>query len=152
MQAQFKKRALVLGVSASAIAALVACGGGGGSESGASLSPSQVQGKAVDFYLSQANVVFTDCNNQTTTTDNEGNFTIPSNCAKSAITVSGGTDIGTGLPFTGVLQAPAADLTQGGTALVSPMTTLLAQVGTGQSSVLASKLGLQASDLLNKTR
>ncbi len=150
MQAQFKKRALVLGVSASAIAALVACGGGGGSESGASLSPSQVQGKAVDFYLSQANVVFTDCNNQTTTTDNEGNFTIPSNCAKSAITVSGGTDIGTGLPFTGVLQAPAADLTQGGTALVSPMTTLLAQVGTGQSSVLASKLGLQASDLLNK--
>ena len=78
MQAQFKKRALVLGVSASAIAALVACGGGGGSESGASLSPSQVQGKAVDFYLSQANVVFTDCNNQTTTTDNEGNFTIPS--------------------------------------------------------------------------
>ncbi|MDO3622881.1 TEK signal peptide protein [Ralstonia pseudosolanacearum] len=150
MQAQFKKRALVLGVSASAIAALVACGGGGGSESGASLSPSQVQGKAVDFYLSQANVVFTDCNNQTTTTDNEGNFTIPSNCAKSAITVSGGTDIGTGLPFTGVLQAPAADLTQGGTALVSPMTTLLAQVGTGQSSVLSSKLGLQASDLLNK--
>ncbi|MHA6883452.1 TEK signal peptide protein [Ralstonia pseudosolanacearum] len=152
MQPQFKKRALVLGVSASAIAALVACGGGGGSDSGASLSPSQaqVQGKAVDFYLSQANVVFTDCNNQTTTTDNEGNFTIPSNCAKSAITVSGGTDIGTGLPFTGVLQAPAADLSQGGTVLVSPMTTLLAQVGTGQSSVLASKLGLQASDLLNK--
>ncbi|MGC0014693.1 TEK signal peptide protein [Ralstonia pseudosolanacearum] len=150
MQAQFKKRALVLGVSASAIAALVACGGGGGSESGASLSPSQVQGKAVDFYLSQANIVFTDCNNQTTTTDNEGNFTIPSNCAKSAITVSGGTDIGTGLPFNGVLQAPAADLTQGSAVLVSPMTTLLAQVGTGQSSALASKLGLQASDLLGK--
>ncbi|MCD9231533.1 TEK signal peptide protein, partial [Ralstonia pseudosolanacearum] len=141
---------LVLGVSASAIAALVACGGGGGSESGASLSPSQVQGKAVDFYLSQANIVFTDCNNQTTTTDNEGNFTIPSNCAKSAITVSGGTDIGTGLPFNGVLQAPAADLTQGSAVLVSPMTTLLAQVGTGQSSALASKLGLQASDLLGK--
>ncbi len=146
---QFKKRALVLGVGASAIAALVACGGGGGSDTGASLSPSQVQGKAVDFYLSQANVVFTDCNNQTTTTDNEGNFTVPSGCAKSAIKVSGGTDIGTGLPFTGVLQAPAADLTQG-TVLVSPMTTLLSQVGTDQSAALASKLGLQASDLLTK--
>ncbi|MHA6904768.1 TEK signal peptide protein [Ralstonia syzygii subsp. celebesensis] len=152
MQSQFKKRAFVLSVGASAIAALVACGGGGGggSESGASLSPSQVQGKAVDFYLSQANVVFTDCNNQTTTTDNEGNFTVPSGCAKSAIKVSGGTDIGTGLSFGGVLQAPATDLTQGGTLLVSPMTTLLSQVGTDQSAALASKLGVQASDLVSK--
>ncbi|AST34882.2 TEK signal peptide protein (plasmid) [Ralstonia solanacearum] len=149
MQPQFKKRALVLGVGASAIAALVACGGGGGSESSATLSPSQVQGKAVDFYLSQANVVFTDCN-KTTTTDTEGNFTVPSGCAKSAIKVSGGTDIGTGLPFGGVLQAPAIDLTQGGTVLVSPMTTLLSQVGTDQSSTLAGKLGVQASDLLSK--
>lgn len=149
MQPQFKKRALVLGVGASAIAALVACGGGGGSESSATLSPSQVQGKAVDFYLSQANVVFTDCN-KTTTTDTEGNFTVPSGCAKSAIKVSGGTDIGTGLPFGGVLQAPATDLTQGGTVLVSPMTTLLSQVGTDQSSALAGKLGVQASDLLSK--
>ncbi|MDB0527915.1 TEK signal peptide protein [Ralstonia solanacearum] len=149
MQPQFKKRALVLGVGASAIAALVACGGGGGSESSATLSPSQVQGKAVDFYLSQANVVFTDCN-KTTTTDTEGNFTVPSGCAKSAIKVSGGTDIGTGLPFGGVLQAPATDLTQGGTVLVSPMTTLLSQVGTDQSSTLAGKLGVQASDLLSK--
>jgi len=149
VQPQFKKRALVLGVGASAIAALVACGGGGGSESSATLSPSQVQGKAVDFYLSQANVVFTDCN-KTTTTDTEGNFTVPSGCAKSAIKVSGGTDIGTGLPFGGVLQAPATDLTQGGTVLVSPMTTLLSQVGTDQSSALAGKLGVQASDLLSK--
>nr|AAB04693.1 Tek [Ralstonia solanacearum] len=149
MQPQFKKRALVLGVGASAIAVLVACGGGGGSESSATLSPSQVQGKAVDFYLSQANVVFTDCN-KTTTTDTEGNFTVPSGCAKSAIKVSGGTDIGTGLPFGGVLQAPATDLTQGGTVLVSPMTTLLSQVGTDQSSALAGKLGVQASDLLSK--
>lgn len=149
MEPQFKKRALVLGVGASAIAALVACGGGGGSESSATLSPSQVQGKAVDFYLSQANVVFTDCN-KTTTTDTEGNFTVPSGCAKSAIKVSGGTDIGTGLPFGGVLQAPATDLTQGGTVLVSPMTTLLSQVGTDQSSALAGKLGVQASDLLSK--
>ncbi|AKZ28876.1 TEK signal peptide protein (plasmid) [Ralstonia solanacearum] len=144
------KRNLVLSLAVAAASALAACGGGGGSDSGSSPSTGQVQGKAVDFYLSQANVVFTDCNNQATTTDSTGNFTFPSGCSKSAIKVSGGTDIGTGLAFGGVLLAPASDVAQGSTAVVTPFTTLLTQVGTDQSATLAAKLGVQSSNLLTQ--
>nr|CUV58836.1 protein of unknown function [Ralstonia solanacearum] len=84
MQARIKRN-LVLSLAVAAASALAACGGGGGSDSGSSPSTGQVQGKAVDFYLSQANVVFTDCNNQATTTDSTGNFTFPSGCSKSAV-------------------------------------------------------------------
>lgn len=151
MQARIKRN-LVLSLAAAAVAALAACGGGGGSDSGSGSSPStsQVQGKAVDFYLSQANVVFPDCNNQATTTDSTGNFTFPSGCSKSAIKVSGGTDIGTGLAFGGVLLAPASDVAQGSTAVVTPFTTLLTQVGTDQSAALAARFGVQSSNLLTQ--
>ncbi|MCL1622008.1 TEK signal peptide protein [Ralstonia pseudosolanacearum] len=149
MQARIKRN-LVLSLAVAAASALAACGGGGGSDSGSSPSTGQVQGKAVDFYLSQANVVFTDCNNQATTTDSTGNFTFPSGCSKSAIKVSGGTDIGTGLAFGGVLLAPASDVAQGSTAVVTPFTTLLTQVGTDQSAALAAKLGVQSSNLLTQ--
>ncbi|AXV84042.1 TEK signal peptide protein [Ralstonia solanacearum] len=147
MQAQIKRN-LVLSMAAAAVAALAACGGG--SDSGSSPSAAQVQGRAVDFYLSQANVVFPDCNNQTATTDSTGNFTFPTGCTKSAVKVSGGTDIGTGLAFGGVLLAPASDVAQGSTAVVTPFTTLLAQVGTDQSAALAANLGLQSSNLLTQ--
>ncbi|OAI59720.1 TEK signal peptide protein [Ralstonia solanacearum] len=147
MKAQIKRN-LVLNMSVVAAAVLAGCGGGSGSDS--SSSAAQVQGKAVDFYLSQANVVFPDCNNQTATTDGAGNFTFPSGCAKSAIKVSGGTDIGTGLAFGGVLLAPASDVAQGSTAVVTPFTTLLTQVGTDQSAALAAKLGLQSANLLTQ--
>ncbi len=110
--------------------------------------PGSGQGRRL--YLSQANVVFTDCNNQATTTDSTGNFTFPSGCSKSAIKVSGGTDIGTGLAFGGVLLAPASDVAQGSTAVVTPFTTLLTQVGTDQSATLAAKLGVQSSNLLTQ--
>ncbi|MCK4116332.1 TEK signal peptide protein [Ralstonia nicotianae] len=149
MQARIKRN-LVLSLAVAAASALAACGGGGGSDSGSSPSTGQVQGKAVDFYLSQANVVFTDCNNQATTTDSTGNFTFPSGCSKSAIKVSGGTDIGTGLAFGGVLLAPASDVAQGSTAVVTPFTTVLTQVGTDQSAALAAKLGVQSSNLLTQ--
>lgn len=148
MQARIKRN-LVLSLAVAAASALAACGGGG-SDSGSSPSTGQVQGKAVDFYLSQANVVFTDCNNQATTTDSTGNFTFPSGCSKSAIKVSGGTDIGTGLAFGGVLLAPASDVAQGSTAVVTPFTTVLTQVGTDQSAALAAKLGVQSSNLLTQ--
>ncbi|WP_197337293.1 TEK signal peptide protein [Ralstonia solanacearum] len=149
MKAQIKRNLVLnMGVAAAAAAALAGCGGGSGSDS--SSSAAQVQGKAVDFYLSQANVVFPDCSNQTATTDGTGNFTFPSGCAKSAIKVSGGTDIGTGLAFGGVLLAPASDVAQGSTAVVTPFTTLLTQVGADQSAALAAKLGLQSTNLLTQ--
>jgi len=129
---------------ASAVAALVACGGGG-SDSTTPTTPT-VQGKAVDFYLAGATVTFTDCNNQTVLTGANGDFTFPAGCSSSALKVSGGTDIGTKQPFTGVLQAPAVAYAAGVVPVISPLTTLLAQLGSSQAAALATKLGLQGKN------
>ena len=142
MQAQLRN-VVVLGVGASAVTMLAACGGG-------SDSPAvNVNGKAVDFYLSKANVVFTDCGNQSTTTDDQGNFAFPANCPGSAVRVTGGRDIGTNLPFNGVLEAPASDPRSGSLRIVTPLTTLLVQAGADRN-VLATRLGLQSDDILSK--
>lgn len=147
MQAHLKK-ILALSAGASAVAILAACGGGDG-DSGSTPPATNVQGKAVDFYLSGANVVFTDCNNQSTTTDAQGNFKFPDGCVKSAVRITGGTDIGTNRAFAGVLQAPAGDPQSGSLRVVTPITTLLAQGGADAAAV-AAKLGLQAGDLVSR--
>lgn len=137
-----------LGMMAAAAAALVACGGGGSdSPSTPSQPAATVSGKAVDFYLSGATVTFLDCANKTVTTNATGDFTFPAGCTKSALSVSGGTDIGTNQPFTGVLQAPAVEYKAGVTPVVSPLTTLVAQLGADQAAALATKLGLAGKDL-----
>ncbi len=137
---------LTLGIVAAAAATLVACGGGGDSS-----TPSQpavtVSGKAVDFYLSGATVTFLDCGNKTVTTNATGDFTFPDGCTKSALKVTGGTDIGTNQPFTGVLQAPAVEYKAGVTPVISPLTTLVSQLGADQAAALAAKLGLTGKDL-----
>nr|WP_245176316.1 hypothetical protein [Cupriavidus sp. AcVe19-6a] len=123
---------------------MVACGGGDDSPSQPSVT---VQGKAVDFYLSGATVTFLDCGNKTTTTNATGDFTFPDGCTKSALKVAGGTDIGTNQKFTGVLQAPAVEYKAGVTPVISPLTTLVAQLGATQAAALATKLGLAGKDL-----
>jgi hypothetical protein len=106
-----------------------------------------VSGKAVDFYLSGSTVTFLDCDNKTAVTNGTGDFTFPAGCTKSALTVTGGTDIGTGLPFAGVLQAPALDSKDGVIQVASPLTTLAVQLGSGQVAPLAAGLGLAGKDL-----
>jgi hypothetical protein len=136
----------ILGIMAGAAATLVACGGGDDSP-----PPSQpsatVSGKAVDFYLSGSTVTFLDCDNKTAVTNGTGDFTFPARCTKSALRVTGGTDIGTGQPFTGVLQAPALDSKDGVIQVASPLTTLAVQLGSGQVAPLAAGLGLAGKDL-----
>ncbi|WP_454726769.1 MULTISPECIES: hypothetical protein [Cupriavidus] len=136
-----------LGLMAAAAATLVACGGGSDSSSPSTPSSVTVNGKAVDFYLSGATVTFVDCNNQTTTTNATGDFTFPAGCTTSALKGSGGTDIGTGQPFTGVLQSPALPYKAGVTPVISPLSTLVAQLGASQAAALATKLGLGGKDL-----
>ncbi|KJK21035.1 membrane protein [Burkholderiaceae bacterium 16] len=136
-----------LGMMASAAAALVACGGGDSGTPTPTPTPVTVQGKAVDFYLAQATVTFLDCSNKTVTTKANGDFTFPDGCTTSALKVTGGTDIGTNQPFTGVLQAPAVAYKAGVTPVVTPLTTLVAQLGSAQAAALATKLGLQGKDL-----
>ncbi|MBF6992477.1 hypothetical protein [Cupriavidus sp. IK-TO18] len=135
----------ILGIMASAAATLVACGGG--DDSPPPSQPATVSGKAVDFYLSGSTVTFLDCDNKTAVTNGSGDFTFPAGCAKSALRVTGGTDIGTNQPFAGVLQAPALDSKEGVIQVVSPLTTLAVQVGSGQAAPLAAGLGLAGKDL-----
>ncbi|MGT2455750.1 hypothetical protein ACU4GI_22040 [Cupriavidus basilensis] len=136
-----------LGMMASAAATLVACGGGDSETPTPTPTPVTVQGKAVDFYLAQATVTFLDCDNKTVKTNANGDFTFPSGCTTSALKVTGGTDIGTNQPFTGVLQAPAVTYKAGVTPVITPLTTLVAQLGASQAAALATKLGLQGKDL-----
>ncbi|WP_373377797.1 hypothetical protein [Cupriavidus nantongensis] len=140
----------ILGIMAGAAATLVACGGGG-DDAPAPGQPSQpsatVSGKAVDFYLSGSTVTFLDCENKTAVTNATGDFTFPAGCSKSALRLTGGTDVGTNLPFAGVLQAPAIDFREGVTQVVSPLTTLAVQLGAGQIAPLATGLGLAGKDL-----
>ncbi|TEU29287.1 hypothetical protein [Alkanindiges illinoisensis] len=130
-----------------ATALLAGCGG----SSNDSLPPSNqpvAQGKAVDFYLDGATVTFDNCpNSPSVKTDKVGSFTYPAACnnISTALTVTGGVDIGTGLPFEGVLKTPRA--VPGALNIASPLTTLIAASG-GNASDLAAKLGLSGTNLL----
>jgi hypothetical protein len=83
-----------------------------------------LSGKTVDGYVSGA-TVFADANGNgsldpgevSTTTDQNGNFTLPVD--SGPLVAFGGTDISTGLPFNGQLSAPA------GYYVVTPLTTLV---------------------------
>lgn len=116
---------------------LAACGGGGGGATPAA----PLSGKAVDFYLSGATVKFAGCTT-IAITDTTGNFTTPTaaGCADSAFSITGGTDIGTNLPFTGILKAPAPKA-GAKAAIASPLTTLIASNPALAASLIA-KLGL----------
>jgi hypothetical protein len=121
---QQKKLGLAGVVATTAL--LVACGGGGGSSQPQTTVTGT--GTAVDFYISGGTVTFTDCGGATATTDANGKFTFPAGCSSSAVTVTGGTDIGTGLPFIGTIQAPKQTLSATTPIIVSPVTTLIAQL------------------------
>lgn len=127
---------------------LVACGGGDGGSALPSISPqaralTTATGKAVDGYLSAASVLC-DANNNgvadsgesVVLTDSQGNFVFSPACS-SAIVVSGGTNIDTGLPFTGLLKGPV------GSTIVTPLTTLMTNGGL-TAAQLAVTLGLPA--------
>lgn len=132
-----------------ATAFLAGCGGGSSHDT---LPPTnqpvtQAKGKAVDFYLSGATVTFEDCTGKpTATTLADGSFTYPAVCNNipTALTIRGGLDIGTQLPFNSVLKTPkvaASELN-----IASPLTTLMANAPDAASAAaLAAKLGLNRS-------
>lgn len=120
-----------LGVGGLAIAA--GSGGGGG---GGAVSP-QASGRVVDGYLAGATVFIDqdgdgqlDPGEASSTTDAQGNFRLPANQSGS-IVAFGGTDISTGLPFVGVLRAPA------GSTVVTPLTTLVSELMSSGSTTAA---------------
>jgi methionine-rich copper-binding protein CopC len=79
-----------------------------------------ITGYAIDDYLAYATVSIKGSDGviYNVHTDNLGHFSFPKDTPNSAITILGGTDIGTGLAFKGQLSAPA------GSSVVTPLTTL----------------------------
>ncbi len=141
--------ALRLIPAAAAACVIAACGGG------EALAPPDVQtpaastrGVAVDGYLNGATALcdsngngLADSGEITATTTVNGVYTFSASCS-AVVVVTGGTNVDTGLPFKGVLKAPA------GASVASPLTTLIV-AGMSQAQVLAT-LGLPSgTDLLN---
>lgn len=132
---------------------LSACGG---SSSGGSTAPAPtIKGLAIDGPLAGATVTFVDCNNAQVETDNEGNFTFPQDCTSSELTVTGGIDTATDLPFTGEIKAPQRAPNEQNLIVVSPITTLIqASIDAGASPAqatqqIATALNLTGKDLLS---
>ncbi len=132
---------------------LSACGG---SSSGGSTAPAPtIKGLAIDGPLAGATVTFVDCNNAQVETDNEGNFTFPQDCTSSELTVTGGIDTATDLPFTGEIKAPQRAPNEQNLIVVSPITTLIqASIDAGASPAeatqqIAAALNLSGVDLLS---
>lgn len=85
-------------------------------------------GRVIDGYIAGATVFVDsdkdgqlDANEFSTTSDAQGNFTLPQGLSGPVVAV-GGRDISTGLNFTGVLKAPA------GSTVVTPLTTLVTEL------------------------
>ena len=141
----FKTTALVFATSS-----LLLAGCGGSSSDGGNTAPQVApKGKVIDFYLAGATVKFADCGGATTVTNSVGDFNFPAGCFQSNVTVTGGTDIGTGLAFNGELRALAfPGATQ---IIVSPITTLISytEEGIANTARFANQLGIQNQNFLS---
>lgn len=120
-------KTLKISVLSAAMATLAACGGGGGGGSSTpTYSSKTVNGVAVDFYLADATITFSNPNCAPIKTDKNGHFELKTTeaCQESEMIITGGTDTGTGLPFTGRLQLKKTDFNQATKVAVTPLTTL----------------------------
>ena len=133
-------------------AVLVACGGGAASAPpGTTVAPADVStsGWVVDGYLNGATVLcdsngngVIDAGEVTVSSLASGLFTFTQGCS-AALVAQGGTSVDTGLPFKGVLKAPA------GAKVLTPLTTLLV-AGLTQDQII-STLALPAGTVLAST-
>lgn len=137
-------QAVKISALSAAMLTLAACGGGGGGGSSTPAYTSQtVTGVAVDFYLKDATITFKNPNCASVKTNHTGQFSFKTSqaCQNSAMSITGGTDTGTGLPFTGRLQLKATDFNQANKLAVTPLTTLEKHlVDAGQQDQLANIL------------
>ena len=125
-------------------------GTGTGTGGGTTAPASTTAGKVADGYISGA-VVYCDANNNgvrdageaIAITGAQGDFSFAAACSGTVV-ASGGNDTATGLPFRGMLKAPA------GSTVVTPATTLLAG-GAFASDKAAASLGMPAGSDITKT-
>lgn len=149
------KHSLKLTALAAATSLLLSACGGSSSGGGSNSPAPTIKGLAVDGPLAGATVTFVNCNNAQVETDNEGNFTFPQGCTSSKLTVTGGIDTATDLPFTGEIKAPQRAQNEQNLIVVSPITTLIqASIDAGASPAqatqqIAAALNLSDVDLLS---
>ena len=149
------KHSLKLTALAAATSLLLSACGGSSSGGGSNSPAPTIKGLAVDGPLAGATVTFVDCNNAQVETDNEGNFTFPQDCTSSELTVTGGIDTATDLPFTGEIKAPQRAQNEQNLIVVSPITTLIqASIDAGATPAeatqqIATALNLTGKDLLS---
>jgi hypothetical protein len=94
---------------------------------------SNYYGTATDGYIANATVTveFDGATAYTTTTDAAGNYALPEGIS-GTIVITGGTDIATGLPFTGTFTAPA------GSTSVTALTTLIETIAQSNGGNIAT--------------
>lgn len=149
------KHSLKLTALAAATSLLLSACGGSSSGGGSNSPAPTIKGLAVDGPLAGATVTFVNCNNAQVETDNEGNFTFPQGCTSSELTVTGGIDTATDLPFTGEIKAPQRAQNEQNLIVVSPITTLIqASIDAGATPAeatqqIATALNLTGKDLLS---
>ena len=147
-------KAPLLSIATTLVLGIVGCSSGGGSSDGGVTSTTQ-SGTGIDGILVNSTVCIDvnqnsacDSGEDSTLTDQNGKFTLTSTQSGPLLLV-GGNDIGTGLPFTGSLKAPA------GSTVITPLTSAVqALVDAGESAADAeasvkSALGLPDIDLTN---
>ena len=138
-------KTLKISMLSAAITTLAACGGGGGGSDSAApaYKGNTVNGVAVDFYLKDALIRFSNPNCAPIRTNAQGqfSFTTTATCQSSEMLISGGIDLGTGLPFTGRLQLKNTNFNQATQLAVTPLTTLEKHlVDAGQQALLPTIL------------
>ena len=110
----------------------------------------QLTGSVIEGYIAGA-TVFADTNGNGeldsgeafTTTNANGQFTLTG--GSGPLVMFGGTDVSTGLPFTGVLKAPE------GSTVVTPLTTLVAELAATSGNVQAAQDAVAAAFGLDPT-
>ncbi|WP_249977433.1 calcium-binding protein [Vreelandella olivaria] len=106
-------------IAGGAVAVGAAAAGGGGGGGGGDAGPATISGYVIDGYISGATVT-REFDANSVTTDGTGFFSGLQ--GSGIITATGGIDISTGLPFTGVLRAPD------GSTVITPLTTMMVQL------------------------
>jgi hypothetical protein len=151
----FMLKASMLSIATAVLIGTAGCSGGGGSDAAATATYS---GGAVDGYLQGATVFVDstanktqDINEQTTTTDDNGDFNLTGSIAEGTrIFAYGGIDKSTDRPFEGRLSTI---FNANETPVLSPLTTYVSALVEGGASVseatamVAANLGINAEDV-----
>jgi len=143
---KFTLKTSLLSLSAALLLGLSGCSGGGSSSDIASAVSKAYNGIGIDGILAGSTVCIDandngvcDTGEPSDVTDAQGQFEISSTTVTGPLLLIGGTDIGTGLPFTGSLTAPA------GSTVVTPLTSAVQSLVKSGKSAAEAEANVKAA-------